>query len=87
MMETAIMEKRLCLPASRCSWSRAVPFGSPSAGALHRRYRLGLSIPQALAGVLVMLAELPDILKPFSFPLPLGFNLRALLPDLLFRRR
>ena len=35
---------------------------------LHRRYQLNLSVPQALAGVLVMLAGLPDILKPFSFP-------------------
>jgi hypothetical protein len=53
---------------------------------LHRRYQLDLSVPQALAGVLVMLAGLPDILKPFSFPLPLGFNLGLLFPDLLFRR-
>ena len=54
---------------------------------LHRHYQLQLSVPQALAGALVMLAGLPDILKPFSFPLPLGFTLGALLPDLLFRRR
>ena len=53
---------------------------------LHRRYQLDLSVPQALAGVLVMLAGLPDILKPFSFPLPLGFTLGLLFPDLLFRR-
>ena len=39
-----------------------------------------------LSGVLVMLAGLPDILKPFSFPLPLGFTLGLLFPDLLFRR-
>ena len=42
---------------------------------LHRRYQLDLSVPQALAGVLLMLAGLPDILKPFSFPLPLGSGL------------
>ena len=54
---------------------------------LHRRYQLDLSVPQALAGAIVMLAGLPDILKPFSFPLPLSFTLGALLPDLLFRRR
>ena len=54
---------------------------------LHRRYQLDLSIPLVLAGAHVMLAGLPDILKPFSFPLPLGFTLGALLPDLLFRRR
>ena len=53
---------------------------------LHRRSQLDLSIPQALAGVLVMLAGLPDILKPFSFPLPLGFTLGMLFPDLLFWR-
>ena len=52
---------------------------------LHRRYQLDLSVPQALAGVLVMLAGLPDILKPLSFPLPLGFTLGLLFPDLLFR--
>ena len=86
MMETTIMEKDQCLPPSRCSLSRAVLFGLPSAGGLHRRYQLDLSIPQALAGALVMLAGLPDILKPFSFPLPLGFTLGMLFPDLLFRR-
>ncbi len=53
---------------------------------LHRRYQLDLSVPQALAGVLLMLAGLPDILKPFSFPLPLSFTLGLLFPDLLFRR-
>ena len=53
---------------------------------LHRRYQLDLSVPQALAGVLVMLAGLPDILKPFSLPLPLSFTLGLLFPALLFRR-
>ena len=53
---------------------------------LHRRYQLDLSVPQALAGVLVMLAGLPDILKPLSFPLPLSITLGLLFPDLLFRR-
>ena len=53
---------------------------------LHRRYQLDLSVPQALAGVLVMLAGLPDILKPFRLPLPLSFTLGLLFPDLLFRR-
>ena len=54
---------------------------------LHRRYQLDLSVLQALAGVLVILAGLPDILKPFSFPLPLCFTLGALLPDLVLQRR
>jgi hypothetical protein len=53
---------------------------------LHRRYQLDLSIPQALAGAIVMLAGLPDILKPLSFPLPLSLTLGLLFPDLLFRR-
>ena len=53
---------------------------------LHRRYQLNLSVQQALAGVLVMLAGLPDILKPFTSPLPLGFILGLLFPDLLFRK-
>ena len=53
---------------------------------LHRQYPLDLSVPQALAGAIVMLAGLPDILKPFGFPLPLGLTLGLLFPDLLFRR-
>ena len=55
-------------------------------GLHHRRYQLDLSVPQALAGAIVMLAGLPDILKPFGFPLPLGFTLGLMFPDLLFRR-
>ena len=54
---------------------------------LKKRWGISLGIPQVLAGALVVLAGLPDILKPLSFPLPLGFTLGALLPDLLFRRR
>ena len=53
---------------------------------LHRQYQLDLSVPQALAGAIVMLAGLPDFLKPFGFPLPLGLTLGLLFPDLLFRR-
>jgi hypothetical protein len=53
---------------------------------LHRRYQLDLSVPQALAGAIVMPAGLPDILKPFGFPLPLDLTLGLLFPDLLFRR-
>ncbi len=50
------------------------------------RHQLDLHVSRALPRVLVMLAGLPDILKPFSFPLPLGFTLGLLFPDLLFRR-
>ena len=46
---------------------------------LHRRYQLDLSVPQALAGAIVMLAGLPEILKPFGFPLPLGLTLGCVM--------
>ena len=53
---------------------------------LRRRFYLAISIPQALACALVVLAGLPDILKPIPFPLPLSFTLGVLLPDFFFRR-
>jgi hypothetical protein len=53
---------------------------------LKRRFELWLSVPQALAGAIVVLAGLPDLLKPFAYPLPLSFTLGFLLPDLLLRR-
>lgn len=52
-----------------------------------RRFDVGLSVPQALAGALVVLAGLPDILKPFAYALPLSFTIGLVLPDLLFQRR
>jgi hypothetical protein len=42
--------------------------------------------PQVLAGALVVLAGLPEFIKPFPFPVPLGLTLGLLLPDLLLRR-
>ena len=45
-----------------------------------------LSVPQVLAGALVVLAGLPDVLKPVPFPLPVGLVAGFLLPDLLFAR-
>ena len=45
-----------------------------------------IGIPQALAGALVVLAGLPDFLKPIPFPVPLGLTIGLLLPDLLLRR-
>ena len=54
---------------------------------LRRRFDVGLSVPQALAGALVVLAGLPDLLKPFAYPLPLSFTIGLILPDLLFQRR
>ncbi len=53
---------------------------------LNRRWGLSLTVPQALAGAVIVLAGLPDLLKPFPFPLPLGLTLGTLLPDLLLRR-
>jgi len=53
---------------------------------LKTRWEMSLSIPQALAGALVVLAGLPSILQPFPFPIPLGLTLGLLLPDLLLRR-
>ena len=51
-----------------------------------RRFNLRLSVPQALAGALVVLAGLPAIVKPLPWPLPLSVTLGLLLPDLLLRR-
>ena len=42
--------------------------------------------PQALAGALVVLAGLPEFIKPIPFPVPLGLTIGLLLPDLLLRR-
>ena len=53
---------------------------------LTKRFNLYLSVPQALAVVLLVLAGLPDWVKPFPYPLPLSFTLGALLPDFLTRR-
>lgn len=50
-----------------------------------RRYSMRLSVPQALAGALIVLAGLPPIMKPIPWPLPLSLTLGLLLPDLLFR--
>ena len=53
---------------------------------LKKRWEMSLSIPQVLAGALVVLAGLPEFIKPFPFPVPLGLILGLLLPDLLLRR-
>jgi hypothetical protein len=53
---------------------------------LKRRWGLSLTVPQTLAGAIIVLAGLPDLLKPFPFPLPLSFTLGTLLPDLLLRK-
>ena len=49
---------------------------------LRAKFNLDLAIPQALAGAIVVLAGLPDFLKPFPFPIPLSLTLGVVLPDL-----
>ena len=39
---------------------------------LKRRWGISLAVPQILAGALVVLAGLPEFLKPLPFPVPLG---------------
>ena len=53
---------------------------------LKKRYGITIGVPQALAGALVVLAGLPEFLKPIPFPVPLGITIGLLLPDLLVRR-
>ena len=53
---------------------------------LKKRWGISLGIPQALAGALLVLAGLPDIIRPFPFPVPLGLTIGLLLPDLLLRK-
>ena len=53
---------------------------------LYQKTKVVLSVPQVLAGALVVLAGLPDVLKPVPFPVPVGLVLGFLLPDLLFAR-
>ena len=53
---------------------------------LKQRWGVSISVPQALAGALVVLAGLPEFIKPIPFPVPLGLTIGLLLPDLLFRR-
>ena len=53
---------------------------------LRKRWAISLAVPQILAGALVVLAGLPEFIKPFPFPVPLGLTLGLLLPDLLLRR-
>ena len=45
-----------------------------------------VTLPPAVAGLLLGLAALPDLLKPIPWPLPLSMTLGLVLPDLLFRR-
>ena len=53
---------------------------------LKKHWGVHLGIPQVLAGALVILAGLPDILKPIQFPVPLSITIGLLLPELVLRR-
>jgi len=53
---------------------------------LRKRWGISPGVPQTLALVLIVLAGLPDILKPIAFPIPLGMTVGLLLPDLFLRR-
>ena len=53
---------------------------------LKKHWGVTIGVPHALAGALVVLAGLPEMLRPFSFPMPLGLTIGLLLPDLLLRR-
>jgi hypothetical protein len=53
---------------------------------LKKHWGITPSVPQALAGALVVLAGLPEFIKPIPFPVPLGLTIGLLLPDLLLRR-
>ena len=53
---------------------------------LKKRYEITIGTPQPLAGALVVLAGLPEFIKPIPFPVPLGLTIGLLLPDLLLRR-
>ena len=53
---------------------------------LKKRWAISLTVPQALAGALIVLAGLPEFLKPIPFPIPVGLILGLLLPDLFLRR-
>jgi len=53
---------------------------------IFKRFGWWLGLPQSLAGVLILLAGLPDWISPIPNPFPFGVTLGALLPDLLARR-
>ena len=53
---------------------------------VQRRWGITIGVPQALAGAVVVLAGLPEFLRPFPFPVPLSVTIGLLLPDLLVRR-
>lgn len=53
---------------------------------LRHRFSITPSLPPVLAGIILVLAGLPDWVRPVPFPFPLGLTLGFLLPDILSRR-
>ena len=49
---------------------------------LDHRFGFNVTVPQSLACAIIILAGLPDLIKPFAYPLPLSITLGLLLPDL-----
>jgi len=54
---------------------------------LRKKFQVTLSVPQALAAFVLVLALLPGWLQPIPFPLPFDLTLGLLLPDLILGRR
>ena len=54
--------------------------------AFWKRFGWLVTLPPVVAGLLLGLATLPDLLKPIPWPLPLSMTIGLLLPDLLLRR-
>ena len=52
---------------------------------LWRRYGWVVTVPPVVAAIAVVLALLPDWMRPVPWPLPLSITVGLLLPDLLLR--
>ena len=61
-------------------FAAGVGFRLALAWGLRRRYDLRLTIPEVLAVIPLVLAGLPDWLRPILFPLPFSFTFGAVLP-------
>ncbi len=55
--------------------------------ALLRKSGWYLTMPHLLAASVLVLAALPDFIKPVPYPFPLSLTLGFLLPDLILGRR
>ena len=54
--------------------------------AVWKRFGWLVTLPPVVAGLILGLAALPDLLKPIPWPIPLSVTFGLLLPDLLLRR-